>query len=88
MVWSIDFTPRAAKSFRKLDKPIQKEIRNFLREVSELEDPRARGKALTGSMSRLWRWRVRDYRILASIRDRKVLIAIVGIGHRSTVYDL
>ena len=34
MVWSIDFTPRAAKSFRKLDKPIQKEIRNFLREVS------------------------------------------------------
>ncbi|WP_246820913.1 type II toxin-antitoxin system RelE/ParE family toxin [Corynebacterium sp. HMSC073D01] len=39
-------------------------------------------------MRGLWRWRVRDYRILASIRDRKVLIAIVGIGHRSTVYDL
>lgn len=36
MAWSIEFTPRAAKSFRKLDKPVQKQISKFLREVAEM----------------------------------------------------
>lgn len=58
MAWSIKFTPRAAKSFRKLDKPVQKQISKFLREVAELDDPRVRGKGLVGDKSGLWRWRV------------------------------
>lgn len=36
MAWSIEFTLRAAKAFRKLDKPVQKQISKFLREVAEL----------------------------------------------------
>lgn len=53
MAWSIRFTPRAAKSFRKLDKPVQKHISKFLREVAELDDPRVRGKGLVGDKSGL-----------------------------------
>ena len=32
-------------------------------------------------------YRVGDYRLIADIQDDKVIIMIVEIGHRSTVYD-
>lgn len=86
MAWGIEFTPRAAKAFRKLDKPVQVRVRNFLREVAALDDPRSRGKALVATKSGLWRWRVGDYRLVAEIVDHTVVIVVLDLGHRSTVY--
>ena len=39
-----------------------------------------------GTKRGLWRWRVGDYRIIADIVDDKVLIMLIDIGHRSSVY--
>ncbi|MDO4762703.1 MAG: type II toxin-antitoxin system RelE/ParE family toxin [Corynebacterium sp.] len=86
VVWSINFTPRAAKSFRKLDKPVQKQISKFLREVAALEDPRVRGKGLIGDKSGLWRWRVGDYRVVASFHEAVVIVNVVDVGHRRDIY--
>ncbi|WP_284785604.1 type II toxin-antitoxin system RelE family toxin [Corynebacterium rhinophilum] len=86
MVWSIEFTPRAAKSFRKLDKPVQKQISKFLREVAELDDPRVRGKGLVADKSGLWRWRVGDYRVIVSILDETVVVNVIDVGHRRNIY--
>lgn len=86
MAWSIRFTPRAAKSFRKLDKPIQKHISKFLREVAGLDDPRVRGKGLVGDKSGLWRWRVGDYRVISSIYEDVVVINVIDVGHRRNIY--
>ena len=84
--WRIEFSPRAAKSFRKLDRGEQKRIQNFLHRLRAASDPRGSGKALVGTKRGLWRWRVGDYRIIADIVDDKVLIMLIDIGHRSSVY--
>lgn len=87
MAWRISFTPRGAKAFRKLDKPTQKRVSRFLREVAEFEDPRSRGKGLVGDKSGLWRWRVGDYRVIAAIYENTVTVTVVDLGHRREVYD-
>lgn len=86
MAWSVRFTPRAAKSFRKLDKPVQKQISKFLHEVAELEEPRSRGKGLVGDKSGLWRWRIGDYRVISSIEDSTVIVNVIDVGHRREIY--
>lgn len=87
MAWNVNFTPRAVKAFRKLDKPIQRRITEFLRDVSDISDPRLRGKTLVGNKSGLWRWRVEDYRIIADIHDENLTIIVVDTGHRKDIYD-
>nr|WP_168940461.1 type II toxin-antitoxin system RelE/ParE family toxin [Corynebacterium striatum] len=87
MAWEISFSPRAVKSFKKLDTAEQRRVSKFLREVGALEDPRLRGKALTANKSGLWRWRVGDYRIIADIVDARVVVVVVDVGHRSKIYD-
>lgn len=87
MAWEISFSPRAVKSFKKLDTAEQRRVSKFLREVGALEDPRLRGKALTANKSGLWRWRVGDYRIIADIVDARVVVVVVDVGRRSKVYD-
>lgn len=85
--WTIEFSPCAAKELRKLDRPVQKRIVAYLREISTLPNPQMRGKALTGNWAGFWRWRVGDYRLVAAIEDDRVVIVVVSIGHRSQVYE-
>jgi mRNA interferase RelE/StbE len=72
---------------RKIDPQERKRIRDFLDgKVAELDDPRSLGKPLSGSFSGLWRYRVGDYRVIASIEDCCLRILVVKIGHRKEVY--
>jgi hypothetical protein len=43
------------------------------------ENPRATGKALTGSLDGLWRYRIGDYRIISEISDKKIISKENGI---------
>ena len=52
------------------------------------EDPRIHGKGLTANHSGEWRYRVGDYRIIAEIKDEKILILVLNIGHRRDIYDI
>lgn len=70
VAWTIEFTTKAAKAFRKLDKPIQQRIVKYLREVA-ISDPRTRGKALTADFAGLWRWRVGNWRIMPNWKTKQ-----------------
>ena len=50
------------------------------------EDPRAHGKALVVNRRGQWKYRVGDYRIIALILDDKLIIQVINIGHRKTIY--
>lgn len=67
---------------RKLDRGIAARIFEELDEIAKLEDPRVRGKSLTG----VWRYRVGDYRILCDIDDGRLVILVVDLAHRREVY--
>jgi mRNA interferase RelE/StbE len=88
MAWSIEFDRQADRELDRLDPQIARRISRFLFErVARLQDPRSIGEALKGSeLGELWKYRVGDYRIIASIEDKLVRILIVRIGNRREIY--
>lgn len=87
MTWAIEFSGTSLRALKKIDRPVSKRIIRYMGDVSALDDPRARGKALTGPLSGLWRYRVGDYRVVCEIRDETVTIYAIDVDHRSRAYD-
>ena len=78
MTWSIEFDDAAAKELRKLDKQAQRDILKYLRErIATDEDPRRFGKPLSRNLAGLWRYRVRDYRLICNIEDDKLVVLVL-----------
>jgi mRNA interferase RelE/StbE len=85
--WTIEFDSSAAKTLRKIDRKWQTRIVGYLEEIAALPDPRNRGKALSGTVAGLWRYRVGDYRLICQLQDNVLVVHVVKIGHRREVYD-
>jgi mRNA interferase RelE/StbE len=88
MIWSIEFEKAAESELKKLDRQIARRIVKFLRErVAVLENPRSIGEALRGSeLGDYWKYRVGDYRIIADIQDKKLIVQVVRLGNRREIY--
>jgi mRNA interferase RelE/StbE len=88
LAWSIELGPRAQRQLKQLDPQVARGLSRFLFErIAPLDDPRSIGEALKGSeLGELWKYRVGDYRIIASIEDKLVRILVVRIGNRREVY--
>ncbi|MGA1828364.1 type II toxin-antitoxin system RelE family toxin [Microbacterium sp.] len=84
--WGLETSAQFDKAARKLDRQVLRRIKTYLDEVCELEDPRARGKGLTGDLVGYWRYRIGDYRVIVEIRDSVLVIVAIGLGHRSDIY--
>lgn len=88
MTYHVEFTRSALKQLKKLDKPTAALILGWIRKnLENCENPRIHGKSLTGNRSGQWRYRVGDYRIITEIEDDRVLILVLHIGHRKSIYD-
>ncbi len=88
MSWVYRFDERALKDLRKLGKQAQREIIDYLDErVAGDQDPRRFGKGLKAELVGLWRYRVRNYRILCQIQDGELVVLVVAVGLRKDVYD-
>ncbi|MGE0752117.1 MAG: type II toxin-antitoxin system RelE/ParE family toxin [Variibacter sp.] len=86
--WRVEFDARAARDLRKLDRTAQQLILRYLRaRIATADDPRRFGRALTGDLKGLWRYRIGDYRIVAKIEDDRLIVLVVTVGHRREVYD-
>lgn len=87
MVWKIEFEPPAAKELKRLGNVTAARILKFLyRRIAPLENPRVIGEALHGNLRAYWKYRVGDYRIIASIDDQSVRILVLQIGNRREIY--
>ena len=86
MAWQIRFSKPADTALRKLDRGTAAKVLDELEEVSHLENPRSKGKALVGNLAGLWRYRVGDYRIVCDIEDGVLVILVVDVAHRREVY--
>ena len=84
MAWTIEYTDTAEKQLGKLDKQMAQRIVDYMSErVAVLNDPRDLGGALTGPLGGLWRYRVRDYRVICDIQDR---VLVTRISRRDQAY--
>lgn len=84
--WQLRTSPQFDKAARRLDRAVLRRVKAYLEQVCQLDDPRQRGKGLTGDLAGYWRYRVGDWRVIAEIRDEELIIIAIGLGHRSTVY--
>jgi len=87
LAWKIEIERQALRELRQIAAKDSARIIAFLeRRLATLDDPRSLGEPLAGRLSGFWKYRVGNYRIIASIEDTRVLILIVRIGHRREVY--
>ncbi|MPZ33131.1 MAG: type II toxin-antitoxin system mRNA interferase toxin, RelE/StbE family [Rhodospirillales bacterium] len=88
MAWKIELSGLAQRNLKKLDRQVAKRILAFLHgRLARLDDPRSIGQALKGSdLGQFWKYRVGDWRIIASMEDRNIRILVVRIASRREVY--
>lgn len=86
--WKIIFVPEAEKEFFKLDRQVQQQIQQYLKKkITTSLNPRRFGKQLRRNLSDIWCYRVSNYRLLCSIKDKELIVLVVHIGHRRKVYQ-
>ena len=87
MAWTIDYAETARGQLRKLDKQTARRIVDYMDErIAGLESPRSTGKALTGPLGDLWRYRVGDCRVICDIQDGALRVLVVQVGNRREIY--
>lgn len=87
MAWTVEVTDVAERQLRKLDPQIQRRILDWLEDrIENCKNPRHFGEALRGDLAGLWRYRVGAYRIVCQIRDERVVVLVLAVGHRREVY--
>ena len=87
MSWTIDYTDTALAQLQKLDRQTARRILDYMSgRVSALDDARSRGRALTGPLGGLWRYRVGDYRVVCEVRQTARRVLVLRVGHRRRVY--
>ena len=87
MQYKVEYTQRAVKQLKKLDKHTRKLILSWIeKNLVGCTNPRVHGKGLTANKSGQWRYRIGDYRIICEIQDDELIILTLEIGHRSQVF--
>ena len=88
MAWTVEYDSRVEKDLKAIDRALQREILDYLEtRIATDEDPRRFGKPLRHEHRGLWRYRVRDYRIICDIREQACAVLVLTVKHRSTAYD-
>ena len=86
-VWRVEFDRTAARDLKKLGTEAERRVLTYLRtRIAGSSDPRRLGKPLTGDRHGFWRYRIGDYRLVASIEDDRFVVLVVTVGHRREVY--
>ena len=76
-----------SEQLKKLDGELQRRIEVLIGKIETLPDPRSLGEAPHGDkLGSFWKYRVGDWRIVASIKDAVLKVVVIEIDHRSTIY--
>ena len=84
MRYRLLYLPGALKDVRALPVAVAGRVRKAIEKLGE--DPRL-GKRLTGELAPYWSYRVGDYRIVYEIREAQLVVLMVMLGHRRTIYE-
>ena len=79
------------KAKKKIDKLKKKDKNNFEIVIQHLENltqnPKFYGKPLTSNLVGLWSYRTANFRIIYEIKEEKLIVFVIEIEHRKSVYD-
>jgi mRNA interferase RelE/StbE len=86
LAWTLEYDAKARRQLRKLAPAAGQRILEGLEHLATLDNPRLKGKAMAGRYAGHWRYRFGDYRVIARIEDRRLVILVVAVGDRREVY--
>lgn len=84
--YTFEFEKKAESECMKLDSTVRNNIKKYVKKISKVNPRKAGKQLLNAHLSGLWRYRVGDYRLIAEIDDKKLIVNIIRIEHRSEVY--
>jgi mRNA interferase RelE/StbE len=85
--WDYRLEETVRQHLRDLGPSAAAEIRRFLDDrIRGAADAEQFGKPLRGELKGFWRYRVRDYRLLCKLQKKILIVVVVAVGHRATVY--
>ncbi len=88
MAWTYKIHEDADRDLEGHGPAARAEITAWLeKRIHGADNPELFGKPLRGSKHGLWRYRVRDWRILCRLEHSVLIVIAVGIGHRSKIYE-
>ena len=88
MAYSVEFSPKAARDFKKLvktNRAMAVKIKDTVAELAEESRPSG-SEALTGTKPTLQRIRVGDFRIVYEIKEEQLLVWVVRLSDRKEIY--
>ena len=86
MAWKVEVKSSAAKEIERLDRPIQRRIDAFARQIEACDNPRQLLDPYSGPLAGYWKKRIGDFRIICEIADGASTVIILKVGHRSKIY--
>jgi mRNA interferase RelE/StbE len=87
LAWTVEISDVAEHQLKKLDRPVQKRILNWLADrIEGCKDPRHFGEPLKCNYAAFWRDRIGNYRVICEIQDDIVVVLVLNIGHRRQRY--
>ncbi|WP_338940310.1 type II toxin-antitoxin system RelE/ParE family toxin [Fusobacterium pseudoperiodonticum] len=87
MGYRIMIPDRVNKKILIFDKNTRKLLYDYIsKNLKDTDNPRLHGKALTGNLKGLWRYKIIDYRLIVDIQDEQLIIVAVDFEHRSKIY--
>ena len=86
MAWTVEYTSTAKAQLKKLDPSAARRIVDFMDERVAATDPRRIGRALTGPLGNLWRYRIGAYRVMCEIRDDTRRVHVLRVKKRDEAY--
>ena len=80
MKYKVIIRQKAEKQLNKLDDSMKLKIMRYIKQnLNNTDNPKKFGKALRYNLKGFWRYRVKNYRIIAKIKKEELVILIVQI---------
>ena len=87
MGYRVMIPDKVNKKILKFDRNTRKLLYDYInKNLKDTDNPKLYGKALTGNLKGLWRYRIMDYQLIVDIHDEELVIVAVDFEHRSKIY--
>lgn len=86
MAYRVETSRDFDRAIAKMAPEPRERILRYLKDLDGIEDPRSKGRALTGPLSGFWRYRIGDYRVICEIDEGRLVVIALIVGHRGDIY--
>jgi mRNA interferase RelE/StbE len=84
-MYEIVILPKAAKQLRKLPLEVQVPLTALIDDLAIA--PRPDGVKKLKGESDQYRIRYRQYRVVYSVQDQRLVVTVLKVGHRASIYE-